>query len=159
MEFTARLKQDRLYCAMFYTCANLLPSRPDLFCYREKIQKKIMNKNSKNPDFWAINPFCWFWGNWKICSYQFFPILGGYYCTKFRENLRSGFKNWLAKCKTELYSDKYELRRPFRLLGKSKKTKRWHCTKNGRFPLRIFSVNVTKSAVNCRFGHIYWRNP
>ena len=25
------------------------------------------------------------------------------------------------------------------------------------FPLRISSVNVTKSAVNCAFGHIYWR--
>ena len=29
-----------------------------------------------------------------------------------------------------------------------------HC-----FPLRISSVNVTKSAVNSGFGHIYWRNP
>ena len=27
------------------------------------------------------------------------------------------------------------------------------------FPFRISSVNVTKSAENCRFGHIYWRNP
>ena len=27
------------------------------------------------------------------------------------------------------------------------------------FPLRISSVHVTKSAGNCRFGHIYWRNP
>ena len=27
------------------------------------------------------------------------------------------------------------------------------------FPLRISSVNVTKSAVSCRFGHIYQRNP
>ena len=27
------------------------------------------------------------------------------------------------------------------------------------FPLRIFSVNMTKSAGNCGFGHIYWRNP
>ena len=25
--------------------------------------------------------------------------------------------------------------------------------------LRISSVNMTKSAVNCGFGHIYWRNP
>ena len=25
--------------------------------------------------------------------------------------------------------------------------------------LRIFSVNLTKSAVSCRFGHIYWINP
>ena len=27
------------------------------------------------------------------------------------------------------------------------------------FPLRTSSVNVTKSAVSCVFGHIYWRNP
>ena len=27
------------------------------------------------------------------------------------------------------------------------------------FPLRIFSVNVTKSSVSCGFGHIHWRNP
>ena len=27
------------------------------------------------------------------------------------------------------------------------------------FPLRISPVNVTKSAVSCEFGHIYWRNP
>ena len=27
------------------------------------------------------------------------------------------------------------------------------------FLLKIYSVNVIKSAVSCRFGHIYWRNP
>ena len=27
------------------------------------------------------------------------------------------------------------------------------------FPLRIFSVNMTKSAVSCGFSHIYLRNP
>ena len=27
------------------------------------------------------------------------------------------------------------------------------------FPLRRSSVNMTKPAVNCGFGHIYWRNP
>ena len=31
--------------------------------------------------------------------------------------------------------------------------------KNWSFPLRISSVNVTKFAVFCGFGHIYWRNP
>ena len=31
--------------------------------------------------------------------------------------------------------------------------------KTWSFPLRIFSVNVTKSAGNCRFGYIYWTNP
>ena len=27
------------------------------------------------------------------------------------------------------------------------------------FPLRISSVDVTKSSVSCVFVHIYWRNP
>ena len=31
--------------------------------------------------------------------------------------------------------------------------------KKWSFPLRISSVNVTKSAGNCGFGHINWRNP
>ena len=31
--------------------------------------------------------------------------------------------------------------------------------KKWSLPLRISSVNVTKSAGNCGFGHIYWRNP
>ena len=30
--------------------------------------------------------------------------------------------------------------------------------KKWSFPFRISSVNVTKSAGNCRSGHIYWRN-
>ena len=31
--------------------------------------------------------------------------------------------------------------------------------KKWSFPLRISSVNVTKSTDSCGFGHIYWRNP
>ena len=31
--------------------------------------------------------------------------------------------------------------------------------KKWSFTLRISSVYVTKSGRNCRFGHIYWRNP
>ena len=27
------------------------------------------------------------------------------------------------------------------------------------FSIKDFPVNVTKSAVSCRFAHIYWRNP
>ena len=34
-----------------------------------------------------------------------------------------------------------------------------HSTKKWSFLLRISSVNVTKSAENCGFGHIYWTNP
>ena len=36
----------------------------------------------------------------------------------------------------------------------------WHHWKQKwSFPLRISSVNVTKSTVYCGFDHIYWRNP
>ena len=31
--------------------------------------------------------------------------------------------------------------------------------KKPSFPLKNSSLNVTKSAENCGFGHIYWRNP
>ena len=31
--------------------------------------------------------------------------------------------------------------------------------KKWSFPLRIALINVTKSAENCEFGHIYWINP
>ena len=31
--------------------------------------------------------------------------------------------------------------------------------KKWSFPLRISSVNASKSAVFCGFGHIYWKNP
>ena len=34
-----------------------------------------------------------------------------------------------------------------------------HCTKKWSFPFKMSSVNVTKSAVSCGFGNIYWRNP
>ena len=30
---------------------------------------------------------------------------------------------------------------------------------NASFPLKISSVNGTKSAISCGFGHIYWRKP
>ena len=33
-----------------------------------------------------------------------------------------------------------------------------HYTKNKGSPLRVSLVNVTKSAVSCRFGQMYWKN-
>ena len=36
---------------------------------------------------------------------------------------------------------------------------RLYCTKKWSFPLMTSSVNVTKSTVSCRFGHIYSRSP
>ena len=37
----------------------------------------------------------------------------------------------------------------------------WKCPlqKKKKIPLKISSVNVTKSAGNCGFGHVYRRNP
>ena len=37
-------------------------------------------------------------------------------------------------------------------------SKRLNTAQKWSFPLRISSANVIKSAVYCRFGHIYWRN-
>ena len=35
----------------------------------------------------------------------------------------------------------------------------WVCTaQKMKFSIEVSSVNVTISAVSCRFGHIYWRN-
>ena len=34
----------------------------------------------------------------------------------------------------------------------------FHCTEKWSFSLRNSSGNVTKSAVSCGFGHIYWGN-
>ena len=31
--------------------------------------------------------------------------------------------------------------------------------KNLSFPVRISSINVTKSTLHCGFAHIYWKNP
>ena len=44
------------------------------------------------------------------------------------------------------------------------KSSPWHrqltsLYKKWSFPLKIAPVIVTKSAVSCGFGHIYWRNP
>ena len=41
---------------------------------------------------------------------------------------------------------------------KNKGTHWFTLHKNWSFPLRLSSVNVTKSARNCGFNHIYWRN-
>ena len=43
------------------------------------------------------------------------------------------------------------------LSGKPSTRWMWHCRRT--FPIRGSSVNVTKSARNYGFGHIYWKNP
>ena len=45
------------------------------------------------------------------------------------------------------------------ILTKSSDLSRQVLHKKWSFPLRISSVNVTISAGNCGFCHIYWRNP
>ena len=54
--------------------------------------------------------------------------------------------------KLELSGQNLHLRHVFHLLEIALH-KKWS------FPSRISSVNVTKSAGNCKFGHIYWRIP
>ena len=41
----------------------------------------------------------------------------------------------------------------------TKPKQKYTLNKKWSFPLRIYSVNVTKSAVSCGFGQIYWRKP
>ena len=41
----------------------------------------------------------------------------------------------------------------------NKQVKNMTLHKKWSFPFGISPVNVTKSAGNCGFGHIYWRNP
>ena len=48
--------------------------------------------------------------------------------------------------------DETKLQRKMQLLWQLSLHKKWS------FPLRISSVSVTKSAVSCGFGHIWWRN-
>ena len=43
--------------------------------------------------------------------------------------------------------------------GPNENWKFFDATQKWSFPLTISSVNVTKSAGNCGFGHIYWRIP
>ena len=45
------------------------------------------------------------------------------------------------------------------LIRKIKQKTKYPLHKKRSFPLRVSSVNVTKSTVFCGFGHIYWRNP
>ena len=49
----------------------------------------------------------------------------------------------------------------FNFLPKGEKTDEFRIVvhKKWSFPLRISSVNVTKSTVSCGYIHIYWRNP
>ena len=47
----------------------------------------------------------------------------------------------------------------YRKVGNFWHVKCFHCTKKLNFPLRISSVNVTKSTFSCGFGYIFWRNP
>ena len=54
------------------------------------------------------------------------------------------FTDWINTCREIM----------FLLLSKFDEINKLHCTKNGV----ISSVNVTKSAGNSGFGHIYWRN-
>ena len=70
----------------------------------------------------------------------------------------SGFKRFPWNLENPSTTDKhYNLNK--RMHRRKWAPKRQHQTlrKKWGFPLRISPVNVTKSARNCGFGHIYWR--
>ena len=101
--------------------------------------------------------FCHFW-HWKLILFRrnIGRCFGDF---KFKRKIRIKI-NRLVSCKVR---KRFFLNHVFSWLWL------WTCYsvvqnhltlhKKRSFPLRIFSVNVTKSAENCRFGHIYWRNP
>ena len=62
---------------------------------------------------------------------------------------------------TEAHSEPCEISEPVKSIRRAMSAKSsYHSLhKKWSFPLRISSVNVTKSAVSCGFGHIHWRNP
>ena len=66
---------------------------------------------------------------------------------------------------TGLLSLSYEHKKNYQVLelfySISSVVEYYYCTlhKEMKLSLRISSVNVTKFAGNCGFGHIYWRNP
>ena len=57
--------------------------------------------------------------------------------------------NWFVQIHSILGSKIW--RRSLKTTDQNSLRKKW-C-----FPLRVSSVNVTKSAVSCGFGHIYWK--
>ena len=81
------------------------------------------------------------------------------YSFPFFVNMQNSFVNipFYCKCKIILCSSFVKYHHCFERHNNTKAL--WQCTKKWSFPLRISSVNVTKSAVSCGFGHIYWRNP
>ena len=88
---------------------------------------------------------------WNKKVRYFFPLLVPV-SLKSNESILQGITSWLIPI-TRWLGKKYH-----RAKNILKKTKHSLC-KKWSFPLRIYSVNVTKSAVSCGFGHIYWRNP
>ena len=63
---------------------------------------------------------------------------------------------------TDCSSDNYItilMQNPFKKANSEVSRAKATLQKKRSIPLRILPVNVTKSAVSCRLGHIYWENP
>ena len=72
------------------------------------------------------------------------------------------FKNWIFPMISTSRKKPPNKRIMFQVDKQSVSTSRnveFALHKKSSFTWRISSVNVTKSAGNCGFGHIYWRNP
>ena len=70
-------------------------------------------------------------------------------------------KYWHTSVKWRFYILSHEILLRTHFAEAKKKSSCQHIPlhKKWSFPLTTSSVNVTKSAGNCEFGHIYWRNP
>ena len=78
---------------------------------------------------------------------------------KTMSKTHTGFSMKISVCTMQQISDtaqkmKFSIKNLF-----SRCNRHLQLHKKWRSPLKIFSVNVTKSAVSRRFGHIWWINP
>ena len=80
-----------------------------------------------------------------------FPIISSWEEAKLKVYLV--IETELAHCQEAFVTDFYKVVFKNWYLGEITLHEKWS------FLLRISSVNVTKLAVSCGFGHIYWRNP
>ena len=83
------------------------------------------------------NMYCWWIDTKKSREYKLYNNIGEF--QQWNEEGHFGYMYW--NCSINNWSGCFSLH------------KKWS------FALRISSVNVPKSARNCGFGHIYWRNP
>ena len=127
-------------------------------------------------EFFARNLTVVFFGNYNFWTSETFKYIyrKQFENTWFFQNLLESraFLLFLESSVCIVFSEKKPLEIVWDLFGQTNSTS-WKLSKYApgsyktqkslhkkwSFQLRICSVNLTKPAENCGFGHIYWRNP